>query len=123
IKPMRAAVLRGRVLDKNGNALSLVKVTVLNHPEFGQTLSRADGRFDMAVNGGGLLTVNYEKVGFLPLQRCENVPWQDYSGVPDVVMMSYDPAVTFIDLTSTAPIQVAQSTPSTDSSGTRRTTF
>jgi RHS repeat-associated protein len=123
IKPMRAAVLRGRVLDKNDSPLSMVKVTVLNHPEFGQTLSRADGRFDMAVNGGGLLTVNYEKVGFLPVQRCENVPWQDYSGVPDVILMSYDPAVAFIDLTSTTPIQVAQSTPSTDSSGTRRTTF
>lgn len=123
IQPTRAAVLRGRVLDKSGSPLSLVKVTVLNHSEFGQTLSRADGRFDMAVNGGGLLTVNYEKVGFLPLQRCDNVPWQDYCGVPDIVMMSYDPAVSFIDLSSTDPIQVAQSTPSTDSSGTRRTTF
>lgn len=123
IKMERAAVLRGRVLDKNATALPLVKVTVLNHPEFGQTMSRADGRFDIAVNGGGLLTVNYEKVGFLQLQRCENVPWQDYEGVPDVVMMSYDPAVTFIDLNSTAPIQVAQSTPSTDTFGTRRTTF
>jgi RHS repeat-associated protein len=123
IKPMRAAVLRGRVLDKNGAALPLVKITVLNHPEYGQTMSRADGRFDMAVNGGGLLTVNYEKGGFLPLQRCEDVPWQDYCGVPDVVMMSYDPAVSFIDLNSTAPIQVAQSTTSTDSSGSRRTTF
>jgi RHS repeat-associated protein len=123
IKMERAAVLRGRVLDKTATALPLVKITVLNHPEFGQTMSRADGRFDMAVNGGGLLTVKYEKVGFLPLQRCENVPWQDYEGVPDVVMMSYDPAVTFIDLNSTAPIQVVRGTTMADASGTRRATL
>ena len=42
---------------------------VLNHPEFGQTLSRADGIFDLAVNGGGLLTVDYQKAGYLKVQR------------------------------------------------------
>ena len=41
-------------------------ISILDHPEFGQTLSRADGRFDLAVNGGGILTVNYEKAGYLP---------------------------------------------------------
>lgn len=123
IKPTRAAVLRGKVMNKSNTPLPLVKITVLDHPEFGQTMSRADGRFDMAVNGGGLLTVKYEKVGFLPVQRTENVPWQDYKGVPDLVMIGYDPAVTFIDLNAITPIQVAQSTTSTDTSGTRRTTF
>ncbi|MEP7339705.1 MAG: RHS repeat-associated core domain-containing protein [Acidobacteriota bacterium] len=123
INPVRAAVLKGRVLDKSNNPLPLVKITVLNHPEFGQTVSRADGRFDLAVNGGGVLTVQYEKAGFIPVQRTENVPWQDYYGVPDVVMIGYDPAVTLIDLSLTAPIQVAQGTASTDTSGTRRTTL
>ena len=121
INKVRAAVLKGRVLDKNNNPLPLVKVTVLNHPEYGQTLSRADGRFDLAVNGGGVLTVQYEKVGFLPLQRTDNVPWQDYCGVPDVVLMGYDANVAFIDLLAATPIQVAQSSVNTDSSGTRRT--
>ncbi|MGH8474249.1 MAG: PKD domain-containing protein [Methylococcales bacterium] len=121
INPVRAAVLKGRVLDKNNAPLSLVEITILNHPEFGQTLSRADGRFDMAVNGGGVLTVRYEKIGSLPLQRTDNVPWQDYCGIPDVVMMGYDPAVSFIDLSASTPIQVAQSNTNTDSSGTRRT--
>jgi hypothetical protein len=57
INPVRAAVLRGRVLDANGTPLPGVTLTVLNHPEFGQTLSRADGMFDLAINGGGFLTV------------------------------------------------------------------
>lgn len=121
INPTRAAVLKGRVLDKNNNPLSLVKINVLGHPEFGQTMSRTDGRFDMAVNGGGVLTVQYEKVGFQTAQRTDNVPWQDYCGIPDVVMIGYDPQVTFIDLLAATPIQVAQSSISTDSSGTRRT--
>ncbi|MDX2029765.1 MAG: BACON domain-containing carbohydrate-binding protein [Blastocatellia bacterium] len=123
IEPRRAAVLRGRVLDRTGNPIPLVRITVLDHPEFGQTRSRADGRFDMAVNGGGVLTVNYEKTGHLPVQRTETVPWQDYCGVPDVVMMGYDATVTMIDLLSNAPIQVAQSTFSNDASGARRTTL
>ncbi|MDQ3010556.1 MAG: BACON domain-containing protein [Acidobacteriota bacterium] len=123
IKPECAAVLRGRVLNKDNTPLSLVKIAILDHPEFGQTLSRADGRFDMAVNGGGVLTVKYEKTGFIPAQRQENVPWQDYQGVPDVVMIGYDPAVTFVDMQASAPVQVAQSSVSTDTSGTRRTTL
>jgi RHS repeat-associated protein len=123
IEPERVAVLRGRVLNKANAPLPLVKITVLDHPEFGETRSRADGRFDMAVNGGGVLTVKYEKVGFLPVQRTEDVPWQAYEGVPDVVMVMYDPAVTLIDLTDITPIQVAQGTTSTDTSGTRRATL
>jgi len=38
-----------------------VKISILNHPEFGQTLSRADGKFDLVVNGGGPVVVHYEK--------------------------------------------------------------
>lgn len=120
INKARAAVLKGRVLDKSNQPLSLVKVTVLGHPEFGQTLSRADGKFDLAVNGGGVLNVQYEKIGFITAQRQENVPWQDYCGVPDVVLIGYDPNVTLIDLSANTPIQVAQGGTTNDAEGTRR---
>lgn len=121
INSTRAAVLKGRVLDKNNNPLRLVKITVLGHPEFGQTMSRADGRFDLAVNGGGVLTIEYEKVGFQTVQRTDNVPWQDYFGIPDVVMIGYDSNVTLVDLLAATPVQVAQSSVNIDTSGTRRT--
>lgn len=62
---VRVSVLRGKVLTRAGQPLPGVQITILNHPEFGQTLSRADGMFDMAVNGGGYLTVNYAKDGYL----------------------------------------------------------
>ena len=123
ISMVRAAVLRGRVVDKNGTPLPLVKISVLNHPELGQTLSRADGKFDMAVNGGGLLTVKYERVGLMTLERQMDVPWQDYSMIPDVVMGIYDPNVTFIDLNASIPIQVAQGSTMSDADGSRQATM
>ncbi len=66
IQLQRAAVIRGRVLDQSDAPLPGATISILNHPELGQTLSRADGRFDLAVNGGGLLTVSYHKADFLP---------------------------------------------------------
>jgi PKD repeat protein len=119
----RAAVLRGKVLDKTNAALPGVTVSILNHPEFGQTLSRADGMFDLAVNGGGALTINYAKTGFLSGQRQVRVPWQDFALAPDVILIPPDTQVTTLDLTSTAPIQVARSGVVADTDGTRQATL
>jgi K319L-like, PKD domain len=124
ITPVRAAVLRGKVITRDDGApLPGVKITVLNHQEFGSTQSRADGMFDMAVNGGSLLTVNYEKSGFPSAQRQIKVAWQDYVTAPTVAMVPYDNQVTAIDLGSPSPIQVAQSSLVTDSAGARRSTL
>ena len=123
IEARRAAVLRGKVLNRDNTPLSGVKITVLNHSELGQTLSRADGLFDLAVNGGGLVTLNYEKTGYLPVQRQTPTPWQDYVVLDDVVMIPLDSQVTPINLSATTPIQVAQGSPVTDSSGMRRATL
>ncbi len=123
IERKRAAVLRGKVVARDNSALSGVKITILNHPEFGQTLSRLDGMFDLAVNGGGVLTVNYEKTGYLPAQRQLNAPQQNYAPLPDVVMIALDSQVTAVDLSATTPIQVAQGSTMTDSDGTRHATM
>jgi len=120
INPMRVAILRGKVKDGNNAPLPKVKVTILNHPEFGQTLTRADGAFDMAVNGGGLLTLKFEKVGLMPAQRQLMTPWQDYVIDDDVVMLPYDDRVTTVDLSANTPIQVVTGNSVTDSSGSRR---
>jgi hypothetical protein len=119
----RAAVVRGRVLDRSGSPLPNVKITIRDHREFGQTLSRVDGKFDMAVNGGGLLTVSYDKVGFAPAQRQMFDPQQDYGIYPDVVMMGYDSQVTLVDLSASIPIQVARASVITDADGTRQETL
>ncbi len=123
IEARRVAVLRGKVLTRDGAPLSGVNVSILNHPEFGRTRSRADGMFDMAVNGGGPLTLNYEKVGYLPAQRQVTTPWRDFVFAPEVALVPLDSQVTTIDLTDTAPMQVAQGSEVTDSDGTRQATL
>ena len=122
IDPHRSAVVRGKALTRDGSPLSGVKITIVQHPELGQTLSRADGMFDMAVNGGGVLTFRYEKAGVLPAQRQMTVPWGDFAFLPDVSLVPADSQVTLIDLTSPAPFQVARGNPVTDADGARQAT-
>jgi RHS repeat-associated protein len=123
IEPKRAAVIRGKVLTREGNPLPGVAVTILNHPEYGQTMSRLDGLFDIAVNGGGTLTVDYRKEGCLPAQRQVKVPWQDYVWAPEVALVGLDPQATAIDLGSALPVQVARGSVTSDDRGTRQPTL
>jgi RHS repeat-associated protein len=121
IEPRRVGVLRGRVLTREGNPLSGVRVSVLGHPELGQTLSRADGMFDLAANGGGELVLNYEKAGVLPAQRPVRVGWQRFSNVDDVRLVPLDTAVTQVDFSQ--PAQVARGSVVADGDGPRRATL
>lgn len=123
IEPQRAAVLRGQVRDRTGRAVSGATVTILNHAEYGQTLTRHDGWFDLVVNGGKPLTIRLQKEGYLPLQRDLDVPWRDYVIAPEMVMMAPDPVVTAVDLDSTDPIQVVRSSVVSDADGTRQATL
>ncbi|HSF33186.1 MAG TPA: RHS repeat-associated core domain-containing protein, partial [Candidatus Tectomicrobia bacterium] len=123
IEPRRAAVLRGQVQTRGGTPLDGVAITILGHPEYGQTFTRADGMFDMAVNGGGLLTVRYEKEHYLPVQRQVQAPWRDYAWLPDVVMIPYADQVARIDLTAPIDIQVAHGGVVSDGRGSRRATL
>ena len=123
IDESRSAVLRGKVFDKQNNPLPGVTITIKDHPEYGQTVSRTDGMFDMAVNGGDLLVIDYRKTDFLPVQRRVDTEWKDYLWADDVVMVQLDSQVTTIDLTSSAPMQVAQGGQVTDADGTRQSTL
>lgn len=123
IDPDRVAVLRGRVCDRGDNPISNVEITILNHPEYGSTLTTADGMFNIVVNGGGLLTVVYEKGGYLSAQRQVQVPWLNYAWLPEIVLIPEDTQVTTIDLTAALPIQVAQGSPISDTDGSRQATL
>ncbi len=124
IEAKRAAVIRGKILDRQDNPLSGVAVTVNNHPELGKTSTRTDGQFDLVVNGGGVITLNFQKSGYLPSQRQQNVPWQNYALMEDVVLIQQDSKVTLLDLTqTTAPFQAAQGSQVTDADGSRTATI
>ena len=119
IEDRRAAVLRGKVTMRDGGLLPGVIVSIVGHPEFGQTTTRVNGFFDMAVNGGGPLAINYSAAGFLPVQKQVNVPWQDYVAVPTVALIPLDAQVTAI-AASALIAQVHQGSTMTDTDGSRR---
>lgn len=120
IDALTASVLRGKVMTRDGTPLQGVTVSIHEHPEYGETLTRHNGLFDMAVNGGQSLIVEYLKQDFLPVQRQLYVPWQNYARLPDAVMITLDPNVTTVDLTSPEPFQAAKGSMVTDDDGTRQ---
>jgi RHS repeat-associated protein len=122
IQLQQAAVLRGRVLGLDGSKMAGVTITILNHPEYGQTVTRTDGAFDLAVNGGGSLTINYARDGFLPAQRQVTPRWQDYTWVKDVILVQPDSRVTTINVSSSSAMQVARGNSVSDNSGPRQAT-
>jgi RHS repeat-associated protein len=122
IEARRAAVLRGKVAGRDGLPLAGVTISALGHPECGRTLTRADGVFDLAINGGGQITVHYEKKGFLSAQRAILAPSRDYAWLPEVLLIPLDSVVTAVDL-SGAGMQVARGSMATDANGARRATM
>ena len=123
IDEKKVAVIRGRVLDKQNNPLSGVTIAIRNHPEFGQTLSRADGMFDMAVNGGEILGINFSRSGYLPVQRKLKVIREDYALPPDVVLLQLDQQANRLSVTPSSEMQVVRGTQMTDSDGVRQATL
>ena len=67
-------LLRGRVTFPDGTPVQGVVVSVVGHPEFGQTLTRTDhtglqGHYDLVVAATNQVTLSFTKVGYLPVQR------------------------------------------------------
>jgi RHS repeat-associated protein len=122
IEPRRVSVLRGQVRTRDDAPLPGVTIRISGHPEFGTTVSRADGMFELVVNGGGPLVLDYQKSDFLPVQRTVVAPWQDYARVPTVVMIPQDTAHTTV-LAQATTVQVAQASPVTDADGSRQQTL
>jgi RHS repeat-associated protein len=122
VRAAQVAVVRGRVLARDGSPVAGVRVSVLGQPSLGYTFSRLDGMFDLAVNGGGSLNVDYRVAGFLPVQRPVTVPWHDFAAAGDVVLTALDTAVTHVS-SGSASWQVHRSTVVTDADGARRATM
>jgi hypothetical protein len=120
IRPERVAVVRGRVLDRSGGPLPGVTVSVLGQPGFGHTLTRADGGYDLAVNGGESLVLNFELAGHLPAQRRHQPRWNRWLVADDVVLSGLDPIVTTVQLGPASTAQVARGSVMSDADGMRR---
>ena len=118
----RAAVIRGRVTGRDGGGIGGVMVSIHDGAPYGFTLTRADGMFDLVVNGGGLLRVRYQKEGFVSAHRNVEVPWNDFVWADDVVLLELDPVSTVVDL-SEATSHVARGSESSDADGERQATL
>ncbi|HYR16564.1 MAG TPA: hypothetical protein VEQ67_20475, partial [Mycobacterium sp.] len=121
ITATRVAILRGVVRDRASQPLAAVRISVRNHPEYGITWSRSDGRYDLAVNGGGQLTIDYDRGDLLAVQRQVTPSWQDYTPLQDVVMIPPDQSVSLI-AGGAANTQVARGSVSVDDIGSRQAT-
>ncbi|CAG9856806.1 unnamed protein product [Phyllotreta striolata] len=85
----RSAVVRGRVQTPMGTGLMGVRVST-SSPLEGFTLTRDDGWFDLLVNGGGAVTLQFGRSPFSPQSRIVYVPWNEVVIIENVIMTTGD---------------------------------
>lgn len=122
IDRLRVAVLRGKVLTRDGAPLAGAAVSILGHPEYGRTASGQDGVYDLVVNGGGPLTLSIAKDGYLSAHRIAQAPWRDFAWADDVALVPLDAKVTAVSM-GAGGAQVARGSQVTDADGTRTATL
>ncbi len=120
LDPLRVGVVRGSVSDDSGQPLAGVRVSVVGEPAFGWVESRADGMFDIAVNGGAAITLELREEGFLVAHRRADVPLNDYAWVRPIALKPVSGAVTALSFGAASAAQVLRAEASEDASGVRQ---
>ncbi|MDZ4675371.1 MAG: hypothetical protein SGI84_13015, partial [Gemmatimonadota bacterium] len=121
IRLKQAALVKGKVIDSAGAGLSGVAVSVLGHPELGQTMTRlTSGGYEMVVNGGGELTLAFAKAGYLTAQRPVNAEWNGWTALDSVSLVKITNRKTGVLLIGGPAIQIAKGDSTTDSVGVRQ---
>ncbi len=92
--PNRFSLITGLVKDRSGNPLSGAIVGIHSHPEYGTAQTDAAGRFSIPLDGGGTVTVDYQKTGFLAAHRQVNIGWNTIANAETIVMIPADIAAT-----------------------------
>ncbi|CAN7975618.1 unnamed protein product, partial [Ixodes persulcatus] len=82
----RASVIRGQVISFSGSPLMGIRVGIAGDPSFGFTVTRDSGWFDLMVNGGGAVTLQFRRDPFGLHERTVMVPWNEIVIVDRVVM-------------------------------------
>ena len=99
----RVAMLRGKVVNRQGAALPGVHVSVLGHKAYGYTMTRPDGLFDLAVNGGESLVLEFTKRFHLPVERATRPGWQRYQPLGEIGMLPQASNTTSVTSDTAAP--------------------
>ncbi|PNJ74166.1 TENM1 isoform 1 [Pongo abelii] len=82
----RACVIRGQVMAIDGTPLVGVNVSFLHHSDYGFTISRQDGSFDLVAIGGISVILIFDRSPFLPEKRTLWLPWNQFIVVEKVTM-------------------------------------
>ena len=69
-----------------------------------QSTTNSEGRFSIPVNGGGTITVVYEKSGYITTHRQVNAPWNDIA-IAETIAMTADDAMASQQYILTAILQ------------------
>uniref|UniRef100_A0A8D2CT66 Teneurin-1 n=1 Tax=Sciurus vulgaris TaxID=55149 RepID=A0A8D2CT66_SCIVU len=87
----RACVIRGQVVAVDGTPLVGVNVSFLHHNDYGFTISRQDGSFDLVAVGGISVILIFDRSPFLSEKRTLWLPWNQFIVVEKVIMQRVVP--------------------------------
>jgi RHS repeat-associated protein len=118
--PERFSLITGIVHAIDDSPIQDVSVTIHSHPEYGTVPTDTTGRFSIPVEGGGTMTVVYQKEGLITAHRKIYVPWNDIAIAETLQMIAEDPvSTTFTFDGNPATVATHQSTEVTDEFGSR----
>jgi len=122
--PGRFSLITGLVQSIDDTPISDVSVTIHGHPEYGTAGTDVNGRFSIPVEGGGTITIVYQKQGLITSQRKVYVPWNDNAIAETIRMIVEDPISTTITFDGSPDTVVTHSsTEITDEFGSRSCTM
>ncbi|MDY6792391.1 MAG: Ig-like domain-containing protein, partial [Thermodesulfobacteriota bacterium] len=116
----RFSLITGIVHSIDDAPIPDVSITIHNHPEYGTVSTDTSGRFSIPVEGGGTMTVVYQKNGLITSHRKVYAPWNDIAITETIQMIEQDPVSTNFTFDGNAnTIVTHQSTEVTDEFGSR----
>ncbi|XP_063059873.1 teneurin-2 [Engraulis encrasicolus] len=93
-----ASLIRGQVLTTDGTPLVGVNVTFVKYPQYGYTMTRQDGMFDLVANGGGAVTLRFDRAPFLSQERTVWLPWNRFFAMDTLVLKTEENTFPSCDL-------------------------
>ncbi|KAA0203176.1 hypothetical protein HAZT_HAZT011068 [Hyalella azteca] len=82
----RVSVIRGRVVSANGEGIVGVRTSVDKQSKYGLTATRKGGWFDLLLNGGGAVTLQFQRANFQPKTVTVPVIWNDIVVLDPIVL-------------------------------------
>ncbi|MFH1531392.1 MAG: RHS repeat-associated core domain-containing protein [Pseudomonadota bacterium] len=92
----RYSLVRGTVLDDEGDPVEGAIIKILNHTEYGSVETDADGEFTIPVNGGTWVMVQAAAEGFTSGARGAEVPWNDIVVLRPFELVPFNPVQTAV---------------------------